>query len=239
MVHAARTLTLATALLAPLSWVHAGTSVDPSGHWEGAIHAPSGEVSVAVDLARDEGGTLGGTFSNPSEHIKGFPFWNATVDGGAVRLEIKMGEGAQAFVGNLAADGQSLSGDFLVSVYAVPFSLKRTGEARIEPPPRSPAIDDALAGEWSASLDVGGKSLPVTLRLSNEADGTSTGSWGAGGGTPTPVAIEYRERRVTLESTVTPSAYSGSLSADGTEIAGTFKEGALEQPMTFRRAVAR
>ena len=54
MVYAARMLTLATALLAPLSSAHAGTSVDPSGHWEGAIHAPSGEVSVAVDLALEQ-----------------------------------------------------------------------------------------------------------------------------------------------------------------------------------------
>ena len=37
MVHAARTLTLATVLLAPLASAHAGTPVDPSGHWQGAI----------------------------------------------------------------------------------------------------------------------------------------------------------------------------------------------------------
>ena len=51
MVHAARTLTLATALLAPLSAAHAGTSVYPSGRWQGAIHVPSG---VAVDLALEQ-----------------------------------------------------------------------------------------------------------------------------------------------------------------------------------------
>jgi hypothetical protein len=235
---AMRSLALASVLLAPLSLARAGTA-DPSGHWEGAIQAPSREVPVSVDLARDDKGKLAGTFSNPGERITGYPLAAVAVDGSAVRLEIKTGgSGTQTFAGTLSADGRSLAGDFLISVYSVPFTLTRTGDAQIAPAPRSPAIDAALVGEWRATLEIEGKALPVSLTLANRGGGISVGAWAADDGSATPVAIAQHERSVTLTSTVTSSAYSGTLSPDGAEITGTFTEGALKQPLTFRRAAA-
>ncbi|HEY5569218.1 MAG TPA: hypothetical protein VIM81_18490 [Gammaproteobacteria bacterium] len=235
-----RTLTLATALLVPLSLLRAETAADPSGHWEGAIHAPSGDVPVEVDLRLDDGDTLAGTFTSPAERIKGFPLWSATVEGMSVSLELKFDDsGVRTFAGNLSADGASMSGDLLVNVYAVPFNLARTGEAKIEAPPRSPAIDEAWTGEWSASLDVGGKPLPLELTLSNHADGTAMGSWASGGGTAVPISIAHQDRSLTLTSTVTPAAYAGTVNADGTEISGIFTAGPLEQTLTFTRAAGR
>jgi hypothetical protein len=236
MVFATRTLILASALLLPLSLLGADVPADPSGHWEGAIHVPSGEVQIEVDLAFDDGGKLVGTFSNASEHLTGYPLWNVTVDGASISLEIKTGgSGVQTFAGNLAADGKSMSGDFLVSVYAVPFNLTRTGEARIEAPPSSSAIDNALAGAWSASLDIGGKPLPLVLTMTNHADGTATGNWALDDGVATPVAITHEGRNVTLASTVANAAYSGTVSADGMRISGSFTGDSLDQPLTFSR----
>ena len=227
--------------LAPPTRGHAGGSgVDPSGHWQGSIHAPSQDVAVAVDLALDKAGKLTGTMSNPGEHISGYPFATASLDGDAVRLEVRTGgSGAQTFSGNVSADGKSLSGDFLIGIYSVPFDLQRSGDAQFAPSRKSPAIDAALSGQWSGSLDLGGKTLPLVLTLSNHTDGTSAGSWAAGDGTATPVAIAPHARDVTLTSTVTSAAYTGTLSADGKEISGTFSEGSLKQPITFRRAGAR
>jgi hypothetical protein len=222
--------------LAPPTRGHA--AADPSGHWEGAIHAPSQDVTVAVDLALGRDGKLTGTVSNPSEHITGYPLSTATFSGADVRLEVKTGgSGSQTFAGKLAADGKHLSGDFLVGVYSVPFELERTNDARFVPEPKNPAIEAALEGEWTSTLDLGGNSLLVVLKLANRSDGTSAGSWSAGDGSATPVAISQRERSVTITSNVTSAAYTGTLSADKSEIAGTFSEGPLKQPMTFRRAV--
>jgi hypothetical protein len=234
-------LTLAAFVaLAPPSHGHAAATADPSGHWEGAIHAPSQDVTVAVDLALDRAGKLTGTMGNPGEQITGYPLAAATADGDAVRLEIRTGgSGTQTFAGKVAADGQSISGDFLIGVYSVPFDLKRTGDAKFAPEPKSPAIEAALAGKWTASIDLDGKSLPVVLTLANRVDGTSTGRWAAGDGTATQVAIAQRERSVTLTSTVTSAKYAGTLSADGAEISGTYSEASLQRPMTFRKAAAR
>jgi hypothetical protein len=238
MLFSARGFTLTTALLVPLSFVRAETA-DPSGHWEGAIDAPSGEVHVAIDVALDDAGKLMGTFSNPSQHLNGFPLWNVAVEGQSVRLELKTSDpGVQTFAGTLSADGQSMSGDFLVSVYAVPFTFTRTGEARIAAAPRSVAIDEALAGDWSATLNVAGKELPVVLKLRNNTDGTASGTWAIASGVATPVKIEQRGRNLTLESTVAPVVYTGALISDASSLSGTFKEGTSEQPLTFSRMVA-
>jgi len=148
------------------------------------------------------------------------------------------GSGAQTFAGKLGADGKKLSGDFLVGVYGVPFDLERTGDAKFAPPPKNAPIDKGFVGEWTASLDLGGNSLPVKLELVNRGDGTAVGNWSAGDGSATSIVIAQRERSVTLTSSVTSAAYTGTLSADNNEIAGTFSEGSLKQPMTFRRAAA-
>ena len=225
--------------LAPPKHGHAAPALDPSGHWEGAIHAPSQDVTISVDLALGRDGKLAGTVSNPSEHITGYPLSAATLNGSDVRLEVKTGgSGVQTIAGKLGADGKNLSGDFLVGVYSVPFELERTGDARFAPEPKNAAIDAAFAGEWTATLVLGGDSVPVVLKLANRSDGTSAGSWSAGDGSATSVVIAQRERSVTLTSNVTSAAYTGTLSADNSEIAGTFSEGSLKQPMTFRRAAA-
>jgi hypothetical protein len=225
--------------LAPPKHGHAASAVDPSGHWEGAIHAPSQDLTVSVDLTLGHDGKLAGTVSNPGEQIAGYPLFSATVNGNDVRLEVKTGgSDVQTFEGKLGTDGKALSGDFLVGIYSVPFDLERTGDARFAPEPKNAALDAEFVGEWTTTLNVGGNSLPVVLELANRADGTSAGNWSAGDGSATSVAISQRERSVTITSNVVPAAYTGTLSADGGEIAGTFTEGSLKQPMTFRRAVA-
>ena len=234
-----RAIAVATALL-PAAWAAAGPAATAAGHWDGAIHAPVEDVVVSVDLAADASGKLGGTFSHPAQKLSGFPLWSATVDGEAVKLELKTGgPGVQTFEGRLSADGQTITGQFLIDVHAVPFTLKRNGEAQIVPPPRSAAIDAKLAGSWVGSLVAGGQSLPLALTLTNHADRTSTGTWATGGGSPTPVAIAAEDATLTLTSPIAPAIFTGTLNAQGTEISGTLTEGATQRAVVFTRVASR
>ena len=105
---------------------------------EGAIHAPSGDVEISVDLARD-GGKLIGTFSNPSQQMTGYPLSRVAANGSAITLELKIGgSDVQKFEGRLSDDGAELTGDFLLSVYSVPFSLVRAGEPKTRRRPAAP-----------------------------------------------------------------------------------------------------
>jgi hypothetical protein len=232
-------LVLRHALVATALLPAAFAVADPArlaGHWEGAIQTPLEEVVVAVDLAADASGELGGTFSSPSQRLNGFPLRGANIDGEAVKIEIKMADpGMRTFDGRLSADGQTITGQFLIDVYALPFTLRRNGDAQIAPPPRSALIDAKLAGSWSASLNLGAQSLPLALTLTNHSDRTATGTWSAGEGPATPVAIDYQGGTLTLTSPVTPASFTGTLSADGTQISGTLNEGGAPRPVVFTR----
>jgi hypothetical protein len=237
----ARLVTLSTrallvaAGLFPAAWVGADPTARLAGHWEGAIHAPLEDVAIAIDLAGDETGKLGGTFSSAPQRLNGFPLFSASVDGEIVKLELKM-PGIRTFDGRFSEDGETIEGRFLIDVHAVPFTLKRNGAARIAPPPVSAAVDARLAGAWTGELNLGAQSLPMKLTLTNHADRTATGVWATGAGPDIPVAIVYDGGTLTVTSPVTPASFTGALSADGTQISGTLTDGAAPRPVVFTRA---
>jgi hypothetical protein len=153
-----------------------------------------------------------------------------------VKLEIKTaGPAVQTFDGRLSPDGQSITGQFLVDVYAVPFDLRRTGEARIAAAPRSAALDAKVAGSWAGSIEVAGKTMPLELTLTNHADETATGEWAAGGAPLSAVAIAVDGRHVTLTSVITPTSFTGSVNAEGTQLSGTLTENGASRPVVFAR----
>jgi hypothetical protein len=228
-------------LLLPIAWAGAEPAATVAGHWEGAIHAGADDFAVAVDLTADRAGNLIGTFSNAGQRIDGLPLWSASVDGRLVKLEIKTaGPAIQTFDGRVSPDSQSITGQFLVDVYAVPFELRRTGEARIAAAPRSAALDAKLAGSWAGSLETSGKTFPLELTLTNHADKTATGAWAAGGAPSSAIAIVVDGSNVTLTSAITPTTFTGSVNAEGTQIvviarARTRRDGSRRSRSTYLR----
>jgi len=238
MNSACRSALVTAALAVAVAGADAAVTPSAIGHWEGAIHAPTDETAIALDVALDVDGKLVGTFSNPSQQLHDFPLRNVMIDAGAVTLELKTSDpGVQTFLGTVGDDGRSMRGEFCFSVYSVPFSLTRTGDARIPPAPRSPAVDARLVGHWKGALVVGTRQLPLLLTLTNEPDAMATGRWTAGDAVATPVAVSSDGLAVTLTSTVTPADFRGTVNSEGTEIAGTMTLGGTAQPLTFVRSV--
>lgn len=239
---------VAALLLSSTPLVHAGTTPDPSGHWEGTISAPMGEVRIEVDLAKNAKGELTGTFSRPAQELegraipklKGLPLSNVAVKGRAVTFEIKATVGGGTFQGTLLPDGKSMSGDFASQGGTPPFHLTRTGGARIEAPPKSPRISKEMEGTWNGAVEVEGKQLRLVLKMSNQRDGRSMGSLASidEGGTEFPVAIIQKAANLTFEVKVTGGSYVGALNSTGTELVGTYTTQGVVLPLTFRHASA-
>ena len=204
-----------------------------AGHWEGAIHAPFGNVAVAVDIASEDG-VLRGRFSNPSEQINGLPFARVSIDGRSIELQLKMGSESQTFRGTLSSDGRTISGDFLISVFGVPFDLARTGDAKFEAAPTSPVIAEAFEGTWRGDLAVG-ETQSMVLTMANRDEKTSAGTWGVSDGVQIPVTIAVDGSHVTIASPVTRETFNGTIDAEGMQIAGTFAEGDRQVPLTLRK----
>ncbi len=231
-----RTFLLAALVLMSTPSLSAQTPADPSGHWEGTVQVPDSSMSIEVDLAKNGAGKLSGTISIPSEKLKGLPLRLVTVEGRSVNFRARED---QPFTGVLSDDGTLLSGTLTMEGYSLAMSLRRTGDARIEVPARSAAIAAELEGTWNGTMDVKGKQLHIVLTMLNQADGTAIGSVVNldQGRLEIPVTvIAQSASTLTFDLRAVGGSYAGTFNNDRTELVGTYRQGALEAPMTFRRA---
>jgi len=212
---------------------------DPSGHWEGAIAAPTGEVRIELDLARSAAGELAGTFGQPERKLKGFPLSTVSMKDAVISFELAAGSNAR-FQADVAADGRSMSGTFEGFGGPLPFKLTRTGEARTYPAPTSAAVTKELEGSWNGRIDVDG-GLRLILKVTNRPDGTSTGVIVSvdQGGFEMPVAISQKGTAVTLDVPMVGASYVATLNDEG-ELVGTYKTAqGQELPLNFIREAAK
>jgi hypothetical protein len=234
-----RIVVLGALLLLPARSLVAQTAIDPSGHWEGAVQAPNMEVKFEIDLAKNSKGELAGTFGQPAQGVKGLPLSTVAVEGQSVRFVVRAGSEPGTFEGVLAADGKSMSGDLAQGGYSLPFSLTRTGEARMAPAPKSPPIGKELEGTWNGTLDLGERQMRIVLKMMNQPDGTATGTIVSadGSGVEIPIAMTQKAPSLTIEVPSVSASYVGVLNAAGTELVGTWTQGQAVLPLTFRLAM--
>jgi hypothetical protein len=210
---------------------------DAAGHWEGMVTADLGEIHFALDLSRRQDGGWIGTYSQPAQGLVGLPLTVVAIDGRSVRLVLGTGARESVFTGEVLADGTSMIGQAEAAIGRAPFTVARTGEARIEPLPRNEAVGNELEGRWAGTLDVAGRQLRLVLTIANQPDGTAAATIASlDEGLMLPVLVTQSARSVTVEVKVTGASYTGLLNADGSELAGTFARGPVLAPLTFRRS---
>jgi hypothetical protein len=230
-----RTLTMLAAAMTLAGASLARAQTPASGHWEGTIAAPGREISIVIDL-RGEGGKWQGTVAVPAEKLKGLPLTNITATGDTVTFSMP-GPGDPSFKGTVSKDGKTLSGDFVQGGGSVPFTLTRTGDAMIDPLPKSTPITADLQGTWSGALAIKDMTLRVTVEFSTAADGTGTGtlvSLDQGNATIPVAAVVQKGAAVTFFTPSVGGSFEGTLK-DG-ELAGTWTQGAGGIPLVFKRA---
>ena len=209
---------------------------DPTGHWEGAITLPGGEIPFQVDLSTNAHGKLVATYSRPENDLRALPLANVTLDGRAIAFDLTVDGGAR-FRGILDANGKTISGDVTAAIGSASFNLTRTGDARPTAAPRNAPIDTALAGVWQGTLALPGRNLRLVLRLSNESDGTSSATIVSldQGGIEFPLGVTQKAMTLTLNApAIGGDFYSGALN-DAGELSGTFTQGQATVPLTFVR----
>jgi hypothetical protein len=226
----AYTLVTLLALFISVSSASAQPSADPSGHWEGSIVAPFGEIPIALDIARRDGQVIA-TYSRMDGSINGFPLSDVELTGNNLKLSLKA-NGGGVFHGTVRS--ATISGSFAAFAGTADFSVKRTGEARMAAPVVGGAISKALEGTWTAHLAAGTDSTNFTMTLASNPDGTSTGIVADDHGAAVPVKAAQDGAQVSLGIPAAHGSFSGTLSGDVIE--GTYVEGALKAPLTFTRA---
>ena len=227
---------LVAALIVSSGVAFAQTPAGPSGHWEGSIQVPAQEIKIELDLAQT-GGKWEGTITIPAQGLKSLPLSAMTVSGEAVGFAIGGIPGEPTFKGTLSKDAKTLAGDFSQGGGTVPFSVARTGEAKIEPPPKSTPITKDFEGSWEGALDIQGKTLRLIMKLSNKPDGTATGTVISvdQGGVEIPIAaVVQTGAHLRLVVPAVIGNYEGDLK-DG-QFTGTWTQGPNSWPLLLKRS---
>lgn len=207
----------------------------PSGHWEGAIQVPGQELKIEIDLAPKDD-KWEGTIAIPAQGVKNLPLEAITVQGDSVSFVLSGAPGKPQFNGTLAKDGKSVSGQFTQGGGAVPFAVTRTGDAKFEPIPATTPVGKEIAGTWEGSLDAGGTTLRLVVKLANGADGKATGTLVSldQGGIELPlVAIVQTGAHLKFLVRAVAGTFEGDLK-DG-QLSGTWAQGPGSLPLVLKR----
>jgi len=223
------TAALAVLLVAP-------SAPAQSGHWEGAIQVPNNELGILIDLAKTEKGEWTGTIDIPAQNLKAFPLTSIAVKENSVRFAIQGPRGDPIFEGKLSGDGMTMTGIFSQGGATLDFAVKRTGDARIETPAKSTPVTRDLEGSWEGTLNAGGKSLRLILKMANQSGGVAAGSIVSvdQGGVEIPVTtITQNGASLKLDVKSISASYTGELKEGA--LAGEWTQGPATLPLTFKR----
>lgn len=231
-----RALTVVMALTLVPALAAAQAPADPTGHWDGAIAGPSGQIPFEIDVVRDGGGTLIATYGQKGQGLRGLKLTQVALDGRTFTFVLfNGGPGGGSFKADILPDGKSMSGEVKATMGSAPFTASRTGDATMLPPVKNAAVTKDLEGSWTGSLDVGGTQIGLILTIANQPDGTASVliAQSARPELQVEAALEKRGSAVSFDVPATGGGWSGTLS--GTTLTGTWTQAAGSLPLVLTR----
>jgi uncharacterized protein len=217
-----------------------------AGDWQGTLSAGGQQFHIAWHVVAAADGTLTATFDNIDEGIYGIPVKTTTLSGstvtqvvdGVIQINGEPHNVRGSFLGTIDKDGTVVKGTWTQTDPVQPpaeLELKRA-PAQAAPKPAEPQI----AGDWQGILSVDGNQLRIILHIVADKDGTlsATGDDPDQGQMGTKASsVSFKDSKLNVAFDVYNGVYSGTLSADGNQLTGTWTQG---QPveLNFTRAPA-
>jgi hypothetical protein len=216
----------------------------PAGHWEGKLQVPDQEIVLTIDLDKNAKGEWIGAFGVPAQHISGLKIGNISIDGNNVKFNVPDAPGTPEFSGSLKPDGK-LSLTLAANGSYLPIDMTRIGDAKVEIQviKPDPAIDAKFEGDWEGTLTIpNGPTLRLVIHLHNQPDKTvratlDSPDQGANGMALSEVVTKDAGIEVKLK--MVGGGFKGTLSADGTELAGDWSQGGGSLPLKLKKTAAK
>ena len=216
------------------------------GRWEGVIETPGQALGIIVDLAPTPAGVWAGKINVPVQGLSDFILSNVKVAGDRASFSMEGVPGAPRFNGKLSKDGRQLYGTFSQGGGRVPFKLERTGDVdpaqvaapKPPPPPIQGVPGEGLAGIWFGRLEIAQISLRLLFRIDQDQEGGFTGtldSLDQGAMGLRLSRIRFKDDSVRLRFDRPRASFKGTLSPDGSEIVGHWKQSGQTTPLTIKR----
>src|ERR1022692_1825219 len=158
--------------------------VGPDGHWEGSFTVNNRETGLSLDLAKNAKSEWIASMGLPSENATGLVVMDVAVNGKSVKfvaVELRMAP----FDLTLGSDGRMkgtisspqgsdgrMKGTISSPQGSLPVEFRRTGDAKVELIPASPAVSKELEGDWEGSIESPNGAFRLVFHFKNQPDHT-------------------------------------------------------------------
>jgi hypothetical protein len=215
----------------------------PDGHWEGSFTVNNREVGVSLDLAKNAKSEWIASMGLPSQNMTGLVVMDVAVNGKSVKfvaVELQMATCDLTLGPDGRMKGTMSAPQGPMSTQGpMPVELKRTGEAKVELIPRSPAVSKELEGDWEGSLqDPNGALHPLVFHFKNQPDKTVAATMDnpERNFMAMPLNnVKQTGQKVEFGLKIAESTFQGSLNKESTELAGQLIHEAGSMPLTLRK----
>jgi hypothetical protein len=242
-------LSCTIALPPALAQAPASEGAGPEGFWGGAVAVPTGELPVGLEIEDHGDGSWSGTIDMPVLGIRYMNLDDVTVDGAAVLIKLTAIPGEPTFNGSVSEDGLGIAGNFVQGTQIFPFALERMPrpegfgdlDALYAEYEKTGTPGEGLVGTWRGLLDIGPIRLRILLKVAAADDGSLLASVEGVDRQQTVPASSVtlgEDRGVVVDLASVGTRFTGTMSEDGSEIPGEWKERGSPLPITFRRAGA-
>jgi hypothetical protein len=208
----------------------------PEGHWEGILKVESNEIGISLDLAQKAKSEWIASMGMPSENMTGLVVMDVKVKGNSVTflaVELQMAK----FELTLAPNGQ-MKGTIASPQGTIPIDFKRTGKAKVELIPASPAVAKEFEGDWEGSLQTPGRAIRMIFHFKNQPDNTvaATIDTPDTGGLGLPLNdVKQTGKQIEFGIKIAHGEFKGTLNQDATEIAGQLSHEQSTMPLTLKK----
>ncbi|MCI0457404.1 MAG: alpha/beta fold hydrolase [Gemmataceae bacterium] len=201
----------------------AGKSVE--GDWEGVLGIET-RLRLFVRFTKNPDGSFSGSLDSPDQEAKNIRVDQPSLKDGAVRFELR--RFSVVFEGKLK-EGE-LAGRWKQGKSDLPLTLTRQGK-------KGKKGGTGLEGEWRGTL-TSERKVRLLAHFTKQKDGTLGGTLdspdqGATGLRMDEVTLKGESLRFTIKGV--SASYEGKLKKDGSEVAGRWKQGKVDEPLTFTR----
>jgi len=215
----------------------------PDGHWEGSFTVNNRETGLSLDLAKNAKSEWIASMGLPSQNMTGLVVMDVAVNGKSVKfvaVELQMATCDLTLGPDGRMKGTMSAPQGPMSTQGpMPVELKRTGEAKVELIPRSPAVSKELEGDWEGSLqDPNGALHPLVFHFKNQPDKTVAATMDnpERNFMAMPLNnVKQTGQKVEFGLKIAESTFQGSLNKESTELAGQLIHEAGSMPLTLRK----
>jgi len=208
----------------------------PAGHWEGTFTVDSRAIGLTLDLAQDASTKWIASMGVPAQNATGLVITELAVNGNSVKflgVELMMSR----FDLTLGAEGK-MKGTITGRQNSTPIEFTRTGEAKVELIPPSPAVGKELEGDWEGSLQMPNATFRIIVHFRNQVDRTvaATIDTPQTGGMGLPLnQVVQKGPDVTFGVKIAHASFAGKLNQEATELAGEFRHEEDGWPLMLRK----